>query len=899
MAVQKIYPLQIDTTGATDGQVFTANATGGMTWTTPTTGNIAPAFNQANSANIAAGAAFDKANSANYFAYVVNSNTVAAFGQANAANIAAGAAFDQANLINIYSTSAFSKANAANISAGAAFDKANAANYYASLVDANAIAAFAKANLALASAGGTLNGDLTVSGNLYVTGNTIWSNVSTFIVNDPLIYLAGNNYTSDIVDIGFVANYVNATGANVHTGLVRDAGNKEYYFFEGYDKEPQNNVIDPNGNNFTISVLNAKLKSSNIILNGINAFSWINSSYIAANTANLAAGSAFDKANAANISAGAAFDRANTVNTYSIAAFAQANLVAGAVTTANTIAVAAFGQANAAINIAQSAFAQANSGVSSATLNGANVAVGAGANAYSVLVGTAANNIAIAAFNQANSAQTLANTAQTIAIAAFAQANIGGGGGGASSNSFSTINVNGTLVVAETPTNILTLLPSGPITLTGDAANDKITIGMSVPVGNAGSQTFAGNGSNTVFTMSSNVSNARNMIVSINGLTLIPNTHYSVSGNTITFTDPPSIDSTIEVRNLEGVNATNASYNRVAITATADQTSFTAPYTVGYVEVYMNGVLLNASDYTATNGTSIVLASAATAGDIIEVIALNVSTFTSSGYTRTSYIATSNQTSFTATYTPNYVQVYVNGVLLDIADYTATSGTGIVLGIGASANDSVDIVSLNVGGFTGGVTITGTPATGQLTSWTGGTSVQGFAPSAAGDIPFSTNGTTFASTQKIVRANTVTLTTQTSVDFTGIPSWVKRITVMFSGVSTSGTASTIIQLGSGSVANTGYNSTAGYTGATQGAVNATNGFVVHSGNATEVQSGILIITSLGNNLWVCSGSFKYSTTYAGFCGGDVTLSGTLDRVRLATGNGTDTFDAGSVNILYE
>ena len=100
-----------------------------------------------------------------------------------------------------------------------------------------------------------------------------------------MIFLAGNNYASDIVDIGFVGNYVNATGSNVRTGIFRDATTKEYYVFEGYDKEPDRNHIDPAGNNFTISVLNATLKTSNLILGGINALSRIAAAHSTANAA--------------------------------------------------------------------------------------------------------------------------------------------------------------------------------------------------------------------------------------------------------------------------------------------------------------------------------------------------------------------------------------------------------------------------------------------------------------------------------------------------------------------------------------------------------------------------------------------------------------------------------------
>jgi hypothetical protein len=183
------------------------------------------------------------------------------------------------------------------------------------------------------------------------------------------------------------------------------------------------------------------------------------------------------------------------------------------------------------------------------------------------------------------------------------------------------------------------------------------------------------------------------------------------------------------VGNAVTVNITGGggggTYTRTTFTATAGQTSFTASYTVGYVQVYVNGILLNSADYTATTGTTVVLATAASAGDIVDVIALNIGTFTSGGYTRTTYTGTSGQTSFTASYTPNYVQVYLNGVLLDPTDYTATSGTAIVLGTGTVAGDTVDIVALNIGGFTGGVTITGTPSSGQLAAWTGSTSIQG------------------------------------------------------------------------------------------------------------------------------------------------------------------------------
>ena len=144
-------------------------------------------------------------------------------------------------------------------------------------------------------------------------------------------------------------------------------------------------------------------------------------------------------------------------------------------------------------------------------------------------------------------------------------------------------------------------------------------------------------------------------------------------------------------------------------------------------------------------------------------------------------------------------------------------------------------------------------------------------------------------------------TSGTSIDFTGIPSWVKRITVMFSGVSTNGTSSPLIQIGAGSIVTTGYSSYASYTtGTSVSSGSATTGLLIHQPGATGTLFGNLIISLVSGNTWVGSytlGNFGASAVHIG--GGGITLSGTLDRVRITTVNGTDTFDAGSINILME
>jgi len=157
-----------------------------------------------------------------------------------------------------------------------------------------------------------------------------------------------------------------------------------------------------------------------------------------------------------------------------------------------------------------------------------------------------------------------------------------------------------------------------------------------------------------------------------------------------------------------------------------------------------------------------------------------------------------------------------------------------------------------------------------------------------------------------IQASTaVASTSGTSITFTSIPSWVKRITLMFQGVSTSGTSNLLIQLGSGSVVTTGYNSVGGqfFSGSPYTNVaTSTSGFIINQNSATNTLYGTYVFTLISSNIWIGSSS---ANTFAGTAygltssGASPTLSGALDRVVLTTVIGTDTFDAGSVNILYE
>jgi hypothetical protein len=141
--------------------------------------------------------------------------------------------------------------------------------------------------------------------------------------------------------------------------------------------------------------------------------------------------------------------------------------------------------------------------------------------------------------------------------------------------------------------------------------------------------TFSGNGTTTAFTMSVAPAGTTNVLVAVSGVLQDPST-YGVVGTTLNFSAaPPSGTGNISVRYL-GVPATGVTttaYRTVTeFTATAGQTTFTPPsYTVGFIDVYRNGVLLGSADFTATNGTTIVLANPATAGDLVETISFLVS----------------------------------------------------------------------------------------------------------------------------------------------------------------------------------------------------------------------------------------------------------------------------------
>ena len=176
------------------------------------------------------------------------------------------------------------------------------------------------------------------------------------------------------------------------------------------------------------------------------------------------------------------------------------------------------------------------------------------------------------------------------------------------------------------------------------------------------------------------------------------------------------------------------------------------------------------------------------------------------------------------------------------------------------------------------------------------------APAIAG-----TNTVTFpaatGTTELIGVGTAVASTSGTAIDFTSIPSWAKRITVTFVGVSTTGTSNYLVQIGTGSTptyTTSGYSGTTG-TGAGATTIALTSGFLVTAAvTAAQFISGVTTLINQSGNNWVAFGISADSVGQRNSnLAGSVALGAALTAIRITTVTGTDTFDAGSVNIMWE
>jgi hypothetical protein len=348
-----------------------------------------------------------------------------------------------------------------------------------------------------------------------------------------------------------------------------------------------------------------------------------------------------------------------------------------------------------------------------------------------------------------------------------------------------------------------------------------------------------------------------------------------------------------------GNQPTSVAFLTDQFSGTGSQVAFTlsaAPANPASILVAVSGVLQDPSTY-GVSGTTLTFTGAPPSGTgniSVRYLGVPASNITTAAYrTVTEITATAGQTVFTpASYNAGYINVYRNGVLLGSADYTATNGTTVTLGTACIAGELVAVESFYISTVIGAI-----PATaGAVTS----TYIQTSPTLTTPTITSPTiSGTYTAGTSLITSGTSVPTTSGTSVPIsTTIPSWVKRITVMLNGVSTSGTANLLIQLGtSGGLVSSGYVSGTS-TGSTP---TSTAGFLVTGAiTAAQTTSGVLSINLFGSNTWVASGNTARDGTVNPICAcaGYGAIGGTVTQLAITT-TGSDTFDAGSVNILYE
>jgi hypothetical protein len=230
--------------------------------------------------------------------------------------------------------------------------------------------------------------------------------------------------------------------------------------------------------------------------------------------------------------------------------------------------------------------------------------------------------------------------------------------------------------------------------------------------------------------------------------------------------------------------------------------------------------------------------------------------------------------------------------------YAGAANSQLISGTTVSTATTSFTASISGTTMTVSAVASGTIAVGQLITGTGVTA--GTTITALGTGTGNT-GTYTVSASQTVASTTITIV---GVDFTGIPSWVKRITVMLNGVSTSSTSLRQVQLGTSSgIETTGYTSSGfGFTGGVNGSSSST-GILLdgQTPNGSLLYNAVMTINKFDSSSWVASSLIAATTgSVSQFMStGSKSVSGTLDRIRVTTVNGTDTFDAGSVNILYE
>jgi len=371
-----------------------------------------------------------------------------AFNLANTANIKIDSGYAFANTVNIKVDAAFSFSNTVNITAEAAFARANAANVLAQ-------AAFNKANNALANTGGSISGDLTITGNLTIVGQQVYANTQTVLIKDNIITL---NAAID-----------QATAPSANAGLEIDRGSSANVYLLWNENSDVWQFTNDGTTYYTIADT-----------------STLSSAFNLANTANITAESAFARANAANVLAQAAFNKANaslantgtsvTANGLTVYTFANTTVstsnTTGAVVISGGLGVKGSIYADAIYDGGVEVIAFANLAFNKA--NTANITAEAAyafANTVNIKVDSAfafSNTVNI----KTDAAFVKANAANVLAQAAFDKANQ------TAQLAFTTVSANGVSAVADANNDTLTLTPANGIGIFANATTDTITINL-------------------------------------------------------------------------------------------------------------------------------------------------------------------------------------------------------------------------------------------------------------------------------------------------------------------------------------------------------------------------------------------------------------------------------------
>jgi len=338
----------------------------------------------------------------------------------------------------------------------------------------------------------------------------------------------------------------------------------------------------------------------------------------------------------------------------------------------------------------------------------------------------------------------------------------------------------------------------------------------------------------------------------------------------------------VTIQKLLNDTLTNGTYTNAQLSGNLNvvqlSTLGTISSTRGTIGI-LNSTTGTIASLNTTTGTIPTLTAGTTTSTAANITNGTVQTLTAS----TGTIGTFNSTTGTIGTINSTTGTITNLSTTLAGDFTISQGTG-TLGTTAVTAGSYGSVSA--------IPFITVDAKGRITSATTGT----FSTTPAdGSI------TPAKLSQPFTSATVTASTSGTAIDFTSIPSWAKRVSVLFNKVGITGTSNMLVQLGtSGGIQATNYEAQASVVNASVATLNSTTGFPIRNVEAAARISGIMTIATLGSNLWVMSGTLTVIGGVASveMVAGVIQLSGVLDKVRI-NALAAETFDEGSLNIMYE